>query len=119
MKLAEAYILKQPEPFKSMLLEVQVLIEHTLPDFELLYKWKLPIYYSEKCPICYLNVTKGYLDVCFWARENFDVHLDVLCSEKRKFVKSLRYYKPEDIDATVLIDCLNEAYRTKKPKFTA
>lgn len=119
MNPAEHYILTKPEPFRSMLLEVQVLIEQTLFDHELLYKWKLPIYYSDGCPICYLNVTKGYVDVCFWARKNFNVHLDILVSEKRKFVKSLRYYTSEDIDGSVLIDCLQEAYRTRAKGFTA
>ena len=120
MKPALEYILRQPEPFKGMLLEVQVLIENTLPGNELFYKWRLPIYYSEGCPICYLNVNtkKNYVDVCFWARESFNIHMDVLVSEKRKFVKSLRYFKPEDINAEILIECLDEAYRTKKKGFT-
>jgi len=117
MNPAEAYILNQPQPFKSMLLEAQVLIEQTLPTNELLYKWRVPIYYSEGCPICYLNVTKGYLDICFWARPEFNVHLDILVSEKRKYVKSLRYKPPQTIDGIVLIECLEEAYRTKKKKF--
>jgi hypothetical protein len=119
MNPAEEYILKQDEPFKSMLLEVQVIIEQTLPNHQLLYKWRLPIYYSDDCPICFLNVTKGYLDICFWARKEFNVHLYKLVSEKRKFVKSLRYYTPEEIDFEVLIECLEEAYRTRKKKFTA
>lgn len=102
-----------------MMLEVQLYIEQTLPELELKYKWGLPIFYSEDCPICYLNVTKGYLDVCFWARKNFDVHLDRLVSENRKFVKSLRYRKPVDIERSILIDCLEEANRTKAKGFTA
>ncbi|WP_432410144.1 DUF1801 domain-containing protein [Rasiella sp. SM2506] len=119
MNPAEAYILNKPEPFRTMLLILQLHIEQTLPDFDLKYKWKLPIYYSEECPICYLNVTKGYVDVCFWARTKFNVHLEVLISEKRKFVKSLRYYTLEDIDEEILIECLKEAYRTKTKGFTA
>jgi hypothetical protein len=119
MKPAEEYILRQSEPFRSMLLEVQVLIEQTLPSYELLYKWKLPIYYAEGCPISYLNVTKGYLDICFWARSDFNVHLDILIAEKRVFVKSLRYYHPKEIDPNTLIECLEEAYRTRKKGFTA
>ena len=119
MKPALEYILSKPEPFKTMLLQVQVLIEQTLPNNELLFKWKLPVYYSDDCPICYLNVSKGYVDVCFWCRTDFNIHMNVLISEKRKFVKSLRYYKPEDIDAQVLIECLEEAYRTKKKGYTA
>lgn len=121
MKPALEYILSKPEPFKSMLLQVQVVIEQTLPDFELLYKWRLPIYYSGGCPICFLNVNlkKGYVDVCFWARTDFNIHMDILVSEKRKFVKSLRYFKPEDIDGKILIACLEEASRTKKKGYTA
>ncbi len=118
MNPAETYILNQPEPYKSMLLEAQVIIEQTLPDAELKYKWKLPMYYSGKCPICYLNVTKGYLDICFWVRTDFKVHLDVLISEKRKFVKSLRYLPTQQINSKLLIDCINEAYRTRGEKFT-
>ena len=119
MNPAETYILNQPEPFRSMLLEVQVYIEQTLPNLALKYKWGLPVFYSGDCPICYLNVTKGYVDVCFWVRTQFNVHLDLLVSEKRKFVKSLRYFKPQDINSKILIECLEEAYRTKAKGFTA
>ena len=119
MNPAEEYILRQQEPFRSMLLEVQVLIVQTLPEPELLFKWRLPIFYSDGCPICYLNVSKGYLDVCFWARANFNIHMDILVSENRKFVKSLRYFKPEDLDGKILIECLEEANRTKKKGYTA
>ncbi|EDM43358.1 hypothetical protein SCB49_01347 [unidentified eubacterium SCB49] len=121
MNPAEDYILRQPEPFRAILLEAQVLIEQSLPACEMLYKWRLPIFYSAGCPVCYFNVNakKGYVDVCFWAREGFDVHLDVLVSENRKFVKSLRYFKPEDLDGKVLIECLEEANRTKKKGYTS
>ena len=87
MNPAENYILNQPEPFRSMLLEAQVLIEQSLPEFDLHFKWRLPMYYSQGCPICYLNVTKGYLDICFWVRPDFKVHLQTMVSENRKFVK--------------------------------
>ena len=118
MNPAEAYILRQAEPFKSMLLETQMLIEQTLPKLQMYYKWGVPVYYSDNCPICYLNVTKGYLDICFWVRKNFKVHLDVLISKNRKFVKSLRYTPPQQIQYEILIECLEEAYRTRGKKFT-
>ena len=117
MNPAEAYILDQPEPFKSMLLQVQVIVENTLPEFDLLSKWKIPFYFSGKCPICYLNVSKGYLDVCFWLSDEFALNIPDLVSEKRKRVKSLRYYSIEDINSDVLIDCINEAYRTRQEGF--
>lgn len=46
MKEAEAYILKQPEPLKSILLHLQILIETNFDGIELKYKWKLPFYYK-------------------------------------------------------------------------
>ncbi|MEZ4859148.1 MAG: DUF1801 domain-containing protein [Flavobacteriaceae bacterium] len=117
MKPAEDYILKKPEPFKSMLLQIQVIVEATLPKFDLLFKWKLPFYFSENCPICYLNVTKGYVDVCFWLSNDFLIKHPSLITENRKRVKSLRYRTPEEIDATLLADCITEAYRTRAEGF--
>ena len=43
MKPAEEYILNQPEPFKSMLLHLQILIEGAFPTVELRYKWRIPV----------------------------------------------------------------------------
>ena len=117
MNPAENYILNQPEPFRSILLHVQVVIESTLPQTDLKYKWRLPVYYVEKNPICYLNVTKGYVDVCFWAAQYFTAHLDKLVSEKRKYIKSLRYRTLEEIDQQVLIELLEQGYKFRSEKF--
>jgi hypothetical protein len=78
----------------------------------------LPIFYAKDCPICYFNVTKGYFDLCFWVRPAWEVHLDHLISENRKYVKSLRYRSHEDMDMNIIAQCLQEAYRTRKPGFT-
>ena len=92
MNLAETYILKQPEPYKSILIHLQILVEHTLPEAELLYKWRIPCYYIGKRPICYLNQSKDYIDVGIWhsahLSKKWDAYLRV---ENRKVVKSLRY----------------------------
>ena len=45
MKPAESFILNQPEPFKSMLLYLQVFIEGNFPEADLQFKWKIPFYY--------------------------------------------------------------------------
>jgi hypothetical protein len=117
MNPAEEYMLKQPEPFRSMLLHIQVIIETTLPEIELAYKWRLPFYYIGKTPICYLNVTKGYLDIGFWTARHFTKHHEFLVSEKRKLVKSLRYSSLEEIDQSVLVDVLEQAYHFRREKF--
>ncbi len=117
MKPAEEYILKQSEPFKTILLHLQVIIETTVPEVELLYKWKVPFYYVGKSPICYLNVTKGYVDVGFWGAQYFSKHVEKLVSDKRKYVKSLRYKTPDQINDQVLIEVLEQAYAFRKEKF--
>ena len=117
MKPAEAYMLNQPEPYRALLMHLQVVIEHTLPDLELKYKWRLPCYYSGKRPICYLNQSKDYVDVGFWHSNNITKHSEFLITENRKVVKSLRYKTLEDINDTILIDVLNEVYTFKEAGF--
>ncbi len=117
MKPAEEYILNQPEPFKSILLHLQVIIETTLPEAELLFKWKVPFYYVGKSPICYLNVTKGYVDVGFWGAQYFTDHVDKLEADKRKYVKSLRYRASEEIKENIVVSILNQAYAFRNEKF--
>ncbi|MBQ4805071.1 DUF1801 domain-containing protein [Aquimarina sp. MMG015] len=116
MNPAENYILNQPEPFRSMLLHLQVLIETTLPEVQLLFKWKVPFYYIDKSPICYLNVTKGYVDIGFWGAQYFTKDMDKLVSDKRKYVKSLRYFEPKEIEEDTLIDLLEQAYLHRNKK---
>ena len=92
MKPAETYILNQPEPYQSMLLHLQLLIEHVLPAVDLEYKWGMPCYYLNKRPICYLNHRKDYVDVGFWHTAHLEEKWQAyLVSENRKVVKSLRY----------------------------
>ncbi|MFK7834143.1 MAG: DUF1801 domain-containing protein [Winogradskyella sp.] len=109
MNPAEVYILKQPEPYKSILLHLQVLIAHTLPKADLLYKWRLPCYYLDKRPMCYLNQSKDYVDVGFWHSAHLSKNWDpYLTTEKRKVIKSLRYKSLDDIDDAVFIAILKE-----------
>jgi hypothetical protein len=111
MNPAEAYILNAKEPYRTILLHIQVLVEAAVPSVELLYKFKIPFYYIDgKQPFCYLNQSKNYVDICFWHGTHLTRHTDKLISKNRKHMKSLRYYTLEDIDETVLIEILEEAY---------
>ncbi|WP_025742679.1 DUF1801 domain-containing protein [Aquimarina pacifica] len=109
MNPAEEYILNQSEPFKTILSHIQILIETSVPSVVLKYKYKIPFYYLFDKPFCYLNVTKGYVDVGFWKANQINIHLDHLVTDGRKVMKSLRYRALEDIDNQVAIDILNEA----------
>ncbi len=106
MNPAENYIINQPEPYKSILLQLQVIIESTVKGLELKYKWKLPYYYLGGNPFCYLNVTKGYVDVGLWAAAHIPEYDQYLIGEKRKVIKSLRYFSLDEIDQEVLVSVL-------------
>ena len=117
MNPAEKYILEQQEPFKSILLQLQILIENTVPNLELKYKWRIPYYYLEGNPFCFLNVSKGYVDIGIRAESYFDDLTYYLVSEKRKLFKSLRYKTVEEINPEVLklvMKRLQEIHAQKK-----
>lgn len=110
MKPAEEYILKQPEPFKSILLHLQLLIENNCTDVELKYKWKMPVYYVNGHQLCYLNAShkKGFVDVGFWAKGILQDFETYLVSEGRTVVKSLRYTSVEDVDEEIFLQVVEE-----------
>jgi hypothetical protein len=117
MNPAEDYILNQPEPFRSILLHIQSVVEHTVPDAEMKYKYKIPFYYINGTPFCYLNQSKDYVDLGFWKAAYLTVHLELMTMAGRKVMRSLRYKTLEEIDNGVLIAILQDAYNVKDKKF--
>jgi len=110
MKPAESYILNAREPFRSVLLQLQLIIEHTVPEAELLYKWGIPYYYlNGKKPLVYLHISKDYVDLGFAQGFQLKQYQEKLVVKKRNTVKSLRYFTAEDIEEEVLIALLLEA----------
>jgi len=115
MKPAESYILNQEEPFKSILVHVQFLIEKNFPEVDLRFKWKIPYYFLNDTPFFYLNSPKKkkYVDVCFWVTSPLSNYNEFLITDNRKVVKSLRYFNLSDINEKVLLSVLSEAYNKK------
>lgn len=111
MNPAEAYILKQEEPFKSILIQLQVLVETTVPEVKLDFKYRLPFYYLHDKPFCYFNASKkkGYVDLCLWNSAHLTIHLDKLVTDGRKVMKSLRYFQVDEIEGEVVVELLKEA----------
>jgi len=111
MNPSAEYILNQPEPYRSILLYLQVVIETTIPQLELLYKYKIPFYYIHKKPFCYLNTShkKQFVDLGFWKGNQIKTHKESLVTENRKMMVSLRYKSLEEIDNKILIEVLNKA----------
>jgi hypothetical protein len=119
MKPAEVYILDQPEPFKTILMHLQILIENSFPEAILLFKWKMPFYNLENKPFCYLNPSKkkGYVDVGFWVSSHLTKYNEFLVTDNRKVVKSLRYTSVDDINEKILLSVLEEAFSKKDSGF--
>ena len=111
MNPAEDYILKQQEPFKSILLQLQTIIEAVVPDVEMRYKWRIPVFYSNGISICYLNQSKDYVDFAFWHRKQIDKYQEHFVISNRKSVGSLRYKSVDDIQDDVIVYVLQEQLR--------
>ena len=108
MNPAEAYFLKQEEPYKSILLQLQVIIEAVLPNAELLYKWRIPFYYNNGIPICFLNQSKDYVDFAFWHFEKLEKYTEHFIDANRKSIRSLRFKSVEDINNEVIVYVLEK-----------
>lgn len=117
MNPAEAYIMRQPEPFRSLLIHIQFLIEREVPTAKLLYKYNIPFFYIEgKLPFVYLNFSKTYVDVGFTRGAHLTQHLDHLIGKNRKHMKSLRYFSMDDLDEVVFTEVLLEAFVLRNKK---
>lgn len=117
MNPAENFILNKSEPYRSMLLHLQMVIEHTIPEAELKFKWKVPFYYVGKRPVCYLNQSKDYVDVGFWNAAHLTVNVEHLTTAGRKMMKSMRYKSLEEINDQILIEILQNAHQIRDKKF--
>lgn len=103
MNPAEAYILRQDEPYASILLQLQSIVKAIAPQAELLYKWRIPFYYCNGIPLCYFNQSKDYVDFAFWHGDKLTEYRNHFVTTNRKSVMSLRYKKVEDIDAAIIV----------------
>ena len=109
MNPAASYILNQESPYREILLELQAVIERSLPEAEMRFSYRIPFYYLQGKPFCYLNQSGNYVDLGFWHSAYLTRHLDKMYSKNRKVVRSLRYHKLGDIDRLVLFEVLEEA----------
>ncbi|MEO1011137.1 MAG: DUF1801 domain-containing protein [Bacteroidota bacterium] len=117
MNPAEEYILDQSQPFREILLHLQMVIERTVPDMDLKYKYRIPYYYCESRPFCYMNRTKDYVDLGFWNAAHLTVHTELMVTAGRKVMKTLRYRSLGEIDTLILTEVLEDAYSVRNKKF--
>lgn len=111
MKPAELYILNQPQKYQEIIYYVCSVIKQEFSEVEMLFKWKIPFYYIEKKPFCYINVShkKKFVDVAFFYGNQLTKHVAYLNSEGRTQIKSLRYFDIDTIPDEVLREVIQEA----------
>jgi hypothetical protein len=114
---AEAYILKQAEPYKTILLHLQAIIEAVAPNCKLLYKWRIPFYYNNGIPLCFLNQSKDYVDLAFWHFDQMDEYIEYFTIANRKSIRSLRYKSVEEINDEVVVYVLQKQLEIKTNPF--
>lgn len=112
MKPADLYILNQPDDFRNILFHIIAVVENTIPEATLDYKWRIPYFYYKGKPLCYLNASHnhGFVDVGFAKGFQLKNNQEQLIADKgRNTIKSLRYYSLTGIDNDILISVLEEA----------
>ncbi|UPT71298.1 MAG: DUF1801 domain-containing protein [Flavobacterium sp. JAD_PAG50586_2] len=94
-----------------MLFHIIAVVESTIPEATLEFKWKIPFFYYKKKPFCFLNVShkRNYVDIVFSKGFQLRNNLDFLIGDGRNTYKSLRYTTLEEIDNKVLISVIEEA----------
>ena len=100
-------------------MHLKAVIESVVPEVDMKFKWGIPCFYNGKHPLCYLNAPpkKDYVDMAFWNSAHLTKHIELMFSEKRKVVKSLRYTTLESIDEAVLVEVLTEVDQLKEKGF--
>lgn len=112
MKPADLYILNQPDKYRDILLHIVSVIENTIPEVTLEYKWTVPYFYYKKKPLCYLNASHKHHFVDVGFAKGFQLKQNqqhLVADNGRNTVKSLRYYSLDEVDNEVLISVLKEA----------
>jgi hypothetical protein len=111
LKPADLYLLNQPDKYRDILLHIVSVIENTIPEVTLEYKWTVPYFYYKKKPLCYLNASHKHHFVDIGFAKGFQLKQNqqhLVADNGRNTVKSLRYYSLDEVDNEVLISVLKE-----------
>ena len=112
MNPAEDYILKQEEPYQSIMLCVRSVLKKTLPEIDERFSYQIPFYHYNKKPLCYFNVLKGtsYVDIGLlqgvFLEKNFPELVD---GRNRKQVRSIQIESLENFDEIRFVELLKAA----------
>jgi len=117
LKPTEDYILRQEEPFQSIMLYVRSVIFKTLPEIEERFSYRIPFYNVGKKPMIYLNVLKGtnFVDVAFVQGVLLEREFPILKDyNNRKQVRSIQVESLEEFDEFEFVALLKAAVTSLK-----
>ena len=112
MKQVEAYILKQKEPYQTIMIHVWEVILKELPQVKEKLSYGLPFYHYRNKSFLYMNVLRGttFVDVGFMRgtvlKEQFPELQDY---NNRKQVRSYQISSLEDFDQLRFVEILKAA----------
>ncbi len=115
MNPALDYINSAPEPYRSILIHLQYVIEATIPEAQLKYKWRLPFYYLDgKMMFCFLNLGNKFVELGMpHGAALHDVEGLLTAGKNRKTMRSLRYENLNEINDKILMKNLLELRRIR------
>jgi hypothetical protein len=110
------YIHKSPQPYREIMMQLQLIIESAIPDIQLKYKWRMPFYYlDDQTMFCFLNYRKTYVDLGLtYGNRLSNKHGVLIDGANRKMLRSLKYASLEDINDVILIETLKELFKLRK-----
>ena len=111
MKETDIYILNQSKNHQEIIFYLIDVICKEVDSVEMYYKYMCPFFYFNKKPFCYISINRknNYVDLGFVKGYQHKNQLNYLIGEKRKNVKSLRYFMIDTIPDEVLRIVINEA----------
>lgn len=112
MNPALMYIDTAPEPFRGIMMHLHASISLAFPDVLLKFKWRLPFYYlDEKTMFCFLNYRGTFVDLGMpYAAQLTDLQHLLVAGEQRKMMRSLRFYKLDEINDALVLQTLQDLY---------
>jgi hypothetical protein len=113
MNPAEEYILRQKEPFQSILLCIRDIVLASNDDIQEQFKYGLPFYRFNEKPLCYFNVpkNKNRVDICFWKGFELEDKHQILHARDRKMIKCVEIYSLEEINIKGIVSLLKESFK--------
>jgi hypothetical protein len=111
VRLTDEYIHRQSKQNQAILLHLIAVFEKEIPELDMRFKWGMPYFYYRRKPFCYfaVNAKRDFVDAGFAKGFQLIRNQEVLVSENRNTVKSLRYFSLNSVDNAILEDVICEA----------